>query len=82
MITCDSWTVIMYNFMDADGLTFSSIYCCLIIIFCSFFLVNLILAVIMESFVQIYQEQVDLAKAETQIKNEEFEKKQKIMQEA
>jgi hypothetical protein len=59
MITCDSWTVIMFNFMDVDGLAFASIYCSTIIIFGSFFLVNLILAVIMESFVQIYQEQVE-----------------------
>jgi len=53
IITMDGWTSIMYNMMDGSFYGLASFYFCILIVFGSFFLVNLILAVIMESFINI-----------------------------
>ena len=45
----ESWTYIMYNYMDASGFI-AAIYFPILIVLGSFFLLNLFLAVIMESF--------------------------------
>jgi hypothetical protein len=47
----DSWTVIMYNLMDAADIKLVPIiYCTSIVFICSFFMINLLLAVVMESY--------------------------------
>ena len=56
MISMDSWTLIMYNLMDGGQTWMAIIYSNFIIVFGSFFLLNLILAVIMQAFMNIYQE--------------------------
>jgi len=53
VITMDGWTVLLYNLMDTSLPPVAAIYFCLLIVFGSFFLLNLILAVIMESFIKI-----------------------------
>ena len=55
IITMDSWTLIMYNLMDGSGnLDFMPIFFCVtLIIFGSYFLLNLVLAVIMQAFVNL-----------------------------
>ena len=49
----------MLNLMDADISVLGAIYCVLIVITGSFFLMNLILAVIIQSFIKIQQKEVD-----------------------
>lgn len=53
IITKDGWTLIMYNLMDASTPRISSFYISLLIWVGSFFLLNLILAVIMNKFTTI-----------------------------
>jgi hypothetical protein len=50
IITCDSWTTILFNLQDANNNVIATFYCCSIVLICSFFSLNLILAVIMENF--------------------------------
>lgn len=45
----EGWTQVMYNYMDSTGI-FSSLYFPLVVLLGSFFLLNLFLAVIMETF--------------------------------
>lgn len=52
-ITMDGWTSIMYIMMDGSLFPLAAFYFCILIVFGSFFLINLILAVIMESFLEI-----------------------------
>jgi hypothetical protein len=50
-MTLDGWTGIMYNLMYASDLKILPVvYCTSIVFVCSFFLVNLLLAVMMESY--------------------------------
>jgi hypothetical protein len=50
IITFDNWTQIMYNLMDSSDYIMAIVFCISLIIFGSFFLINLILAVIMQNF--------------------------------
>lgn len=56
MISRDSWSVIMYNLMNGGQAWMAILYSHILIVFGSFFLLNLILAVIMQAFVNIYNE--------------------------
>jgi hypothetical protein len=49
VVTLEGWSYVMYNYMDSVGL-FSSFYFPLVVLLGSFFLLNLFLAVIMETF--------------------------------
>ena len=49
VITLEGWSYVMYNYMDSTGI-FSSLYFPLVVLLGSFFLLNLFLAVIMETF--------------------------------
>lgn len=51
VITTDSWTVNMYNLMDSTNSVITAIYFVSIVVVGSFFLLNLILAVILDSFI-------------------------------
>jgi len=55
VITTDSWTTNMYNLMDSTNSIVTAIFFVSIVIIGSFFLLNLILAVILDSFIQIQQ---------------------------
>ncbi|CDW81684.1 voltage-gated ion channel superfamily [Stylonychia lemnae] len=55
IITKDQWTELMYNLQDGSNSIFARIYCSTIIVLGSYFLLNLILAVIMSNFTRIYQ---------------------------
>jgi hypothetical protein len=50
MVTLEGWSDIMYTLMDASQPEVAIIFCCLVVIFGSFFLLNVVLAVIMEAF--------------------------------
>jgi hypothetical protein len=49
VITLESWTYVMYNYMDASGIM-AALYFPFLVVLGGFFLLNLFLAVIMESF--------------------------------
>ena len=53
IITRDSWTTIMYNLMNGSQFGMAIFFCTFLIIFGSFFLLNLVLAVIMQAFVNL-----------------------------
>jgi hypothetical protein len=49
----EGWTNMMYNYMDSnESNVLVVIYFCLVVLFGSFFVMNLILAAIMDSFDQ------------------------------
>lgn len=58
----DSWTLIMYNLINGSGkLDFMPIiFCVTLIIFGSYFLLNLVLAVIMQAFVKLQEQEYNL----------------------
>lgn len=72
ILTNDDWASILFNVMDAEVPWIAALYFCFLVVFGSFFLVNIILAVILESFTKVQQE--DLKKT---LKNNE-EKMAKI----
>lgn len=49
MITLEGWTKIMYNLMDSNIQWMAIIFSVMLIVFGSFFLLNLILAVLSEA---------------------------------
>ncbi len=57
IVTLEGWSQIMYNYMDSVGL-FSSLFFPLLVLVGSYFMLNLFLAVIMETF----SEMTDLQK--------------------
>ena len=50
MITLEGWTGLMYNLSDASMSWMAVAFCILLVVVGSFFLLNVILAVIMDSF--------------------------------
>lgn len=50
MVTLEGWSDIMYNLMDASVPYIAVIFCSLVVVIGSFFLLNVVLAVIMEAF--------------------------------
>ena len=49
-MTLEGWTQMMYNLMDVRMFWFTALFFCIMIVIGSFFLLNLILAVIMNTF--------------------------------
>jgi len=49
MITMEGWTKIMYNLMDANVSWMAVIYCISLILITSFFILNVILAILAEA---------------------------------
>jgi hypothetical protein len=64
VITLENWVDLMYNLMDSNQAGMSVLYFCLLVLFGSFFLLNLILAVIMETFNKIDQSQAEEKRVE------------------
>jgi hypothetical protein len=63
----------MYNYMDSTGL-FSSLYFPLVVLLGSFFLLNLFLAVIMETFSEMTEIQKQLENAKREAKDRKMRK--------
>ncbi len=55
----DGWTSIMYNMFDAEINIIAAIYFCSLIILGSNFLINLILAVILDSFTKVQKNEIE-----------------------
>jgi hypothetical protein len=53
MITLEGWTVLMYNLMDSSQSWMAILFCVLLVVVGSFFLLNVILAVIMDAFDEV-----------------------------
>jgi len=49
MITLEGWVDIMYNLMDTGMPWMAVVYCSAVVLICSFFLLNVILAILSES---------------------------------
>ena len=49
MVTLEGWSLIMYNLMDASIPWMAILICVILVILCSFFMLNVILAVIADS---------------------------------
>ena len=53
IVTLDNWSNILYNLEDAIPVPLvSSLFCMTIVVFGAFFLLNLMLAVVMESYIE------------------------------
>jgi len=52
MITLESWVFLMYNLEDAGHSTSGRIFSIVLVVVCSFFLLNVILAFLAESIEQ------------------------------
>jgi hypothetical protein len=52
VVTLEGWATVMYNYMDSVGYS-SAIYFPILVLIGSFFLLNLFLAVIMETFIEM-----------------------------
>lgn len=50
MVTLEGWSGIMYNLWDASQVWLAVLFCVLVVVIGSFFLLNVILAVIMDAF--------------------------------
>ncbi len=61
-VSTDGWSTMMYNLMDIDNFGFALIYSLAIIILGNFFIMNLILAVIFDTFVFLKDEEEKLEK--------------------
>lgn len=66
MITLEGWSTVMYNLSDASMSWMAVTFCIILVVVGSFFLLNIILAVIMESFdkVDSMQDQIEEKKLE------------------
>ena len=66
-MTFDGWTTNLYNMMDAEDYKIIPIlYCCGIVFICSFFLLNLIVAVILERYQEVTEQFGKLREQELQ----------------
>jgi hypothetical protein len=53
MVTTDNWEIYTISLMDADTPIIGGIFSCVVIIFGSYFLLNLVLAVIISAFIKM-----------------------------
>ena len=58
-VSMDSWAKIMMNLMDADIPWIVTIYFVFLIFLCSFFILNIILAVIVDAFIKIQTDELN-----------------------
>ena len=76
-ITLEGWVDIMYNLMDSNITWLAAAYFCLLVLFGSFFLLNLVLAVIMDTFDKVSQKEKNRAHEDLLREQEEREKQLK-----
>ena len=69
----------MYNLIDSDISVLAALYCMIIIVFGSFFMLNLILAVIIQAFINIQKEHLteEIDRLLEEFKQDANEKKNK-----
>lgn len=72
MVSGDDWSSFMYNLMDVDSPVFAIIYCLSILIIGNFFIMNLILAVIGETYETLEEEKEEQKKRKALL-DEEFD---------
>jgi Ion transport protein len=53
ILTNDNWALTMYNLMNVDNPVLATIFLSAIVVLGSFFLINIILAVILDSFISV-----------------------------
>lgn len=58
VITLEGWTAVMYNYLDAQGFI-AGLYFPILVVLGSFFLLNLFLAVIMDTFSDMTKKQIE-----------------------
>jgi Ion transport protein len=58
MISLDNWSSYVYNMIDIDFPVVAIVYGLTIIIFGSYVVMNLILAVIIDTFIQLHEEEL------------------------
>jgi len=58
MITLEGWTDIMYNLMDSNMAWMAIVFCVSLIIIGSFFLLNVILAVLADALTKVDEQQL------------------------
>ena len=75
LITTEAWSTYMYNLMDVDSPWFAIIYTITTVVVGSFFLMNLILAVIINAFITITRKELE---EEVHKLNDEQEKNGKV----
>ena len=73
-ITLEGWVDIMYNLMDSNITIVAALYFCLLVLFGSLFLLNLILAVIMDAFDKVANKQTLEQEAEKKKHQQEIER--------
>lgn len=60
LVTTENWSNYMFNLMDIDNAFFAALYSISIVVIGSFFLMNLILAVIIQAFITITRKELEL----------------------
>lgn len=67
MITLEGWTIVMYNLMDSNIAWMAVLFCVLLVIMGSFFLLNVILAVLADALNRVdkVNQQSDLKRLKT-----------------
>jgi voltage-dependent calcium channel L type alpha-1D len=58
ILTNDNWALTMYNLMLVDWPILAPIFLCVLVIFGSFFIMNIILAVILDAFIRVQQDEL------------------------
>jgi hypothetical protein len=82
MITLEGWVNIMYNLMDAGNPIVAVLFCCLVVMVCSWFLLNIVLAVLGEGIEGVDDDaSSDIARAShaASIKRARLQKMRKFM---
>ena len=75
IITNDSWTLITYNIMNVQGFFLPAIFGVSLIFLGTWFLLNLMLAVIMHEYILGEQEHAEVEKQRVLAEKEELEKR-------
>lgn len=76
ILTLESWVYLMYNFSDAGSPTISVIFFVLVVLLGAFFTMNLVLAIIVDSFDQDEENAADDEEEKEKQDKEMFEKMQ------
>lgn len=58
ILTNDNWALTMYNLMYSDLPIIAPLFLCIVVIFGSFFIMNIILAVLLDAFIRVQQDEM------------------------
>ena len=59
MITLEGWSDLMYNLSDSSASWMAIFFCIIIVFIGSFFMLNVVLAVIMDAFNEVEENKID-----------------------